>query len=227
MFFPSVDSAPCGVPQGSMLHSFLFNRYTNGIKKKRCVPHLTLWWKNFRLQSYLGKIHEWFLDSHLPINASKCHVISFSSNRMKIYLIYYSLNQTLVLRSHISCDMGVIFVPHTQNVESLSYKAEGFIIPNSKNFSRLKFIFISYVGSKTEYASIIGPISYSYRYMISYSSIESLQLGIYISEIVFGHKILENLYDCSEIIGLNFHTTRLIVRLFHQRFINFISYKYS
>lgn len=180
-----------GVPQGSILGPLMFVIFINDIAtnidvnfllyaddlKIYCEVESSL--DCVKLQESLDLIYSWCQDNHLPLNASKCNVMSYS--RKNITLTHeYTLDGSILNRPYVIKDLGVIFDPklsfasHIDATVAAAYKGLGFLVRNMKGFKyldTLRLLFITFVRSKLEYASVVwSPI-----YHIHITSIERVQ----------------------------------------------------
>ena len=86
----------------------------------------------------LVKINEWCYNK-LPLNASKCNVMTYS-NKINVTNFNYSLENILLKRPETFQDLGgtfdqkLAFTDYISNLTSDSFKALGFIIRNSAGF---------------------------------------------------------------------------------------------
>lgn len=167
-----------GVPQGSILGPLLFNIFIDdiiNIFKQHNINYL-LYADDIkiyvevrshqdciRMQNCLQEISQWCISSRLTLNIKKCNVMTFT--RKNNYITYdYILNGISLTRPNFFKDLGVTFdrklnfVEHYNLILTASYKCMGFIIRNSNNFTSpdtLKLLFISFVRSRLEYASVV------------------------------------------------------------------------
>ncbi|XP_063924705.1 uncharacterized protein LOC135138659 [Zophobas morio] len=133
------DVTPCsGVPQGSNLDCIL-------------------------LQNVLQKIVTWCVKNKLPLNITKCHVVSYTRKKEYCSLDYSICNASLI-RCNAVKDLGVIFDSsftfddHIAHITTSSLKMLGFVIRKCKVFGdieTLKQVYYSYVRSKLEYCCIV------------------------------------------------------------------------
>ena len=172
--------SPCspvcsGVPQGSIFGPLLFNIFINDLTDKLSVRHL-LYADDLKLfcsvtspadcmllQRNLDNIlYDWTNENDLPLNVSKCNILSFYRIKQPI-LHSYTVDGTALSRVDRFSDLGVIFdtqlsfVPHIETLVSGCCKSMGFIIRNGGYFSPkvLLKLFNTFVRSRMEYASVI------------------------------------------------------------------------
>jgi len=165
--------ATSGVPQGSILGPLFFNSFINKITENLKVNSL-LYCDDMKLycridkmedcmqlQADLSLVNEWCKNNNLPLNASKCSIVSYSLKKQQI-VFDYSIEYASLPRSTHFKDLGVIFdsslsfTLHFSDIVKRSYRMLGFIIRNSQNFNNvlsLKILYFSYVRSILEYAS--------------------------------------------------------------------------
>ena len=170
-----------GVPQGSILGPLFFVLFINDIVDNLDACYL-LYADDLklylcinseldclRLQHNLDLLNAWCVYNHLPLNATKCNVMSFSRKSDPI-VFNYNLDNCLLNRPEFVKDLGVIFDTkltfsrHIEECVAGAYKSLGFILRNSRDFkslSTLRLLFITFVRSKLEYASIVWSPSYN------------------------------------------------------------------
>ena len=183
--------APSGVPQGSILGPLLFNSFINQISKDLDV-HSLLYCDDkkiyyridtindcIRLQSALNLVNDWCQKNNLPLNASKCSVVSYSLKKNCITYQYKIDDETLPRSTHFK-DLGVTFDSlltfnlHIDDIIRRSYKMLGFVIRNSQafdNISSIKLLYLAYVRSILEYCSQV----WSPYYQIHIQALENIQ----------------------------------------------------
>lgn len=180
-----------GVPQGSILGPLLFILFINDIVKDLDV-HYLLYADDVKifcainnasdclnLQNNLNKLNKWCVLNNLPLNASKCNVMTFSRKLSPIWHNYILNNVTLSRQDSIK-DLGVIFDTklsfnfHVNEIIKSSYKSLGFVIRNSLGFTDIQvlmLLFNALVKSKLEYAAII----WQPGYIVHTESLENIQ----------------------------------------------------
>lgn len=180
-----------GVPQGSILGPLLFILFINDIVS--CIDvNCLLYADDMKLfcsietdddcallQNNLNSVNDWCLLNNLPLNISKCNVVSFSRKNQPLKF-NYRLNNTFLNRLDECTDLGVLFDSklnfnkHIENIVLSSYKNLGFVIRNSNGFDDIQLLnslYNAFVKSKLEYASLIWNPGY-----IKYcNSIENVQ----------------------------------------------------
>lgn len=167
--------ATSGVPQGSNLGPLLFDIFVDDIVNDLDVNcliyaddlkiycHITCIDDCITLQNNLNKINEWCYINKLPLNALKCNVMTYS-NKVNVNKFDYTLDDIVLKRPETFQDLGVTFDQklsfnhHIDNIITCCFKALGFIVRNTTDFSNtstLKLLFFTFVRSRLEYASII------------------------------------------------------------------------
>lgn len=131
------------------------------------------------LQANLTKIYDWSNENDLTLNAQKCCTMTFTTKSTE-FQYNYNIDTHILKKEQTFKDLGVIFdktlsfTDHIQANVADTYKALGFIIRNSHEFSdnnTLKLLYYSFVRSKLEYACLIwNPL-----YNVHINNIESVQ----------------------------------------------------
>lgn len=164
-----------GVPQGSILGPLFFIIFINDIANDSNV-HYLLYADDLKmycritslsdcvnLQSNIAALDNWCRKNKLPLNASKCKVMSFHRKK-SAFLFDYALDGEVLERPDYVKDLGVFFDSelsfshHIDECLTAAYKSLGFIVRNSRDFgdiTTLRLLFITFVRSRLEYASVI------------------------------------------------------------------------
>ncbi|XP_055612569.1 uncharacterized protein LOC129759187 [Uranotaenia lowii] len=148
--FSSQFSAKSGVPQGSHLGPIIFLIYFNGVlllldgPKLAYVDDLKLYRRingpedvNF-LQSQFNLFASWCDVNCLPLNRSKCAVISFSRKRLPLSAIYHLGNEAIARVEQVK-DLGVIldtklnFKTHTNYIVDKASRCLGVLFRMTKD----------------------------------------------------------------------------------------------
>lgn len=176
--FTSVTS---GVPQGAGLSPLLFLIYINdlpaNIKSKLrlfaddCVLYNPIHNSDdiVALQHDLDIIAAWCKEWSMPLNLSKCKLISFSRKRTTINHTYH-INSSPISSAENYKYLGVYLTPslswvsHIQTICSQASRTLGYLRRNLKSASAdiKKLAYLTYVRPKLEYASSIWHPSQSY-----------------------------------------------------------------
>jgi Reverse transcriptase (RNA-dependent DNA polymerase). len=183
-----------GVPQGSILGPLLFTLFINDITSQLNVRYLLYAddikifsqidnvFDAINLQRNLDFINSWCIANRLPLNSTKCNVMTFSRRCDQIQY-EYSLNGFALQRPDLVKDLGVYFDPklsfvkHIEIVVMNAYKSLGFIVRNMCNFMKIDtfcLLFNTFVRSKLEYASVVWTPIYATHII----SIEKIQRRI-------------------------------------------------
>ena len=213
-----------GVPQGSILGPLFFVLFIDDITIKLNVNYL-LYADDLKifskidslddclvLQHNLDKINDWCVTNKLHLNANKCNVMSFTRKVQKI-TFDYELDNAILVRPEFIKDLGVtfdsklIFNEHIQNITKAAYKSLGFVLRNCKEFLNIntfRLLYITYVRSKLEYASLVwNPI-----YNIHTVALEKVQRRFMKSAIYFSDNTYVPRGTANEILQqrLNLHS---------------------
>lgn len=165
------------VPQGSHLGPLLFLIYINdlpqildsSIKLLMFADDAKIYYAvksnsdSKLLKDNLNKFLAWSEIDYLPLNISKCQIISFSRNK-KIIHFNYMLKNTNLTRAHVIKDLGIHFksdLSFTMNhnvIIKKAFKTLGFVNRNTqkfKNITCLKNLYCSLVRSSLEFGSLV------------------------------------------------------------------------
>lgn len=174
-----------GVPQGSILGPLLFIIFINDIVSGLEVNYL-LYADDLklyseiqtiadceRLQKALESVSEWCISNCLPLNISKCNVMTFSK-KINYLHFEYVMDGIIIQRPNYIKDLGVTFDPKLNFIKHIELTISsacinlGFILRNSKGFTdmhTLRLLYISFVRSRLEYASIVWSPIYNNHIM--------------------------------------------------------------
>lgn len=188
-----------GVPQGSVLGPLMFVIFINDIVADTDV-HYLLYADDLKLlrpintqsdttklQNVLNLLNSWCTENKLPLNVSKCNVMSYSRRNNPV-LSEYKLDTHILHRPEFIKDLGVTydrklsFTRHIECITASAYKSLGFVVRNMRDFQNsdtLCVLFNTFVRSKLEYASIVwSPI-----YNVHITSLEKIQRRFFKSAI--------------------------------------------
>lgn len=115
------------------------------------------------LQNNLNKFYTWSETNHLPLNISKCQVISFTRNK-KIIHFNYMLNNTNFTSVSVIKDLGIHFQSdlsfklNHNIVINKAFKTLDYVNRNTQNFKNIichKTLYCSLVRSSLEFGSLV------------------------------------------------------------------------
>ena len=180
-FSSSEFLATSGVPQGSILGPLLFLVFINDLLSSLSVhvlayaddlklfSRITLLEDAERLQCNFNKVVKWCENYNLPLNISKCHIMSYVRKKTVVVFNYHFKNVPLSRVSEIM-DLGVTFSSNfnfDKHIDILCTSASqmlGLIFRLSADFHNIdviKVLYFAFVISRLEYASLIWYPYYS------------------------------------------------------------------
>lgn len=183
---------PSGVPQGSLLGPLLFVIFVNDINTCLQTSQLLCFADDMKifarvssvadaeaLQSDLHRLEAYCAENMLDLNPTKCSIVSFSRKR-SVLNYNYTLKGELLQRESSIRDLGVLhdskllFDAHIDAITAKAYKALGFVLRSSRDFTKaktLKVLYCCYVRSNLEYASQV----WNPRYNKYINRVEAIQ----------------------------------------------------
>lgn len=171
-------------------------------------------------QRDIDAVFDWSVRNKLPLNMSKCSVITFSRSRTPIITTYKLADESLERISTVrdlglTLDSGFNFHEHIKEVCRDANKALGFVIRTSSQFRSVRVVrllYNAYVRSKLEYNAVIwDPPEKLYTLMV-----ERIQRKFcrYVYKLVYGYyPFLYPSLFVSGMIGLD--TLQLRRKLMH------------
>lgn len=172
-----------GVPQGSVLGPLFFNLFVNDLATKLSVDCLMYAddVKLYReigcredcdaLQRGINIFSEWCYINNLMLNVSKCNAMTYCKRRTYVEFNYkidgFQLEKPTDIKDlGVYFDRELTFDKHLHSVTSSAFSNLGFVIRNCKNFKQaetLKSLYVAFVRSRLEYASIVWYPLQSYK----------------------------------------------------------------
>ena len=165
-----------GIPQGSIIGPLLFILYINDISNCFHNSKYLLYADDLKiykeisspnnisdLSKDLQRVVRWSEYNGLPFNTNKCYVMTYHRCR-HVLLSKYSINGVIlssideILDLGVVCDTKLTFCSHLNYIITKAWSVFGFIRRLSdKSFDHYtrKILFVSFVRSKLEYASVI------------------------------------------------------------------------
>lgn len=191
-FCSDIFNVTSGVPQGSHIGPVLFNLFINDVVNCFNFANCLMYADDLKIyatiksisdcdkfQDDVDRFGDWSHDNKLLLNVKKCKLMTFCRNKTKIEVPYVLYDEVLERVCHIR-DLGVIFshdLSFSRHIDQIVCKANsmlGMIKRNAKDFHdplTLKTLYMSYVRSNLEYASVI----WSPYYEVHSKRIESVQ----------------------------------------------------
>lgn len=180
-------SPPSGIPQGSVLGPLLFNIFINDLSKQLknarllFADDLKLWSKitsqrdTRNLQKDINTLNKWCKVNLLPLNASKCKFIAFSTRRNP-FRAEYRIESTTLDQVYEISDLGIIidsklkFKTHCDTIFRKALKMLGFVMRMTEKFIDVRCLMLLYnslIRSQLEYLSPIwSPYQLTYKHKI-------------------------------------------------------------
>lgn len=179
---------PSGVPQGSILGPLLYLVYLYDIASSIRFSKFLMYADDTKiycrikditdcekLQGDLDRLHGYYIENRICINATKCAHVTFTRKRNPIKFDYH-FNNVKVDRVDVVRDLGVTldskmtYSEHVEAIVNKAYKNLGFVLRVSRPFSDitcLKILYFAYVRSILEYCSTIwNPHCFTYKHTI-------------------------------------------------------------
>ena len=171
----SWNAVPSGVPQGSVLGPTLLTLFVNDIPQyldNKCLlfaDDLKVYGKvgcpadATSLQEDLNRIMTWSEIWKLPLNASKCSVLSLSLKKKPIS-VTYTLGDNVLKRVSVQKDLGIFidsrltFIPHVDSIIKKANHMCGLIWRNFrslKNEHVLRTLFCSLIRPHLESCTVV------------------------------------------------------------------------
>lgn len=183
-----------GVPQGSHLGPTLFTMFINDLAGRVNAEnvHILLFaddTKSYaivnnendaaRFQSSIDQLNNWCIENKLPLNVSKCKIMSFH-RKENPHINNYVIGNENIERVDEIRDLGIILDPilsfntHIDTVIAKSFASLGFLkrmCSNMQDPYTLKSLYCAHVRSILEYASVV----WHPQYQSQIDRIESIQ----------------------------------------------------
>lgn len=228
-----------GVPQGSNLGPLLFILFVNDITTVIQYSEIRLFAddaklflkiKNVndceKLQIDVNNIYKWSENNMLPLNISKCSIMTYSfKSAENNFNFNYTINNDPLKRVQIVKDLGIYmdhklkFDKHIENLTKECYKKNGYLIRNCKDFKDVKTyvtLFNALIRPKLEYGCVV----WDPYYAIYCHDIEKIQSKFY--QFTNFYLKLYNLYEYNIFIR-----SFQIVSLEHRRYYMKLCYLYK